>query len=655
VSNRDHHSPPRVALDPAELRTAIEDADLRVLLMCLFHFTGDERWLEPPYQPRRDVRLIADEAAGLPEEICREIREAVLEQLASGVSKPVIDNPDEALLQRMMNVCLGENVPSEYAPMMREDMGFESGDPAWASPPAPEALAQTRVLIVGAGVCGLALAIQLEKLGVEYCVVEKNPEVGGTWYENRYPGCGVDTPNHAYSYSFAPNSWPQYFSPRSDIQAYLERCAEQFGVRRRIRFDTELVGASWDEGSRHWVATLRSTAAQKNSEERVEAAVLISAIGQLNLPAIPEIDGSESFAGPLFHSARWPESLDLVGKRVAVLGTGASSMQLVPTIADEVAELTVYQRSPQWVRPVGDYHRRVSPGTQWLLDHVPFYGTWFRFTLFWRFGDSLLPFLQKDPEWPHPERSLNSGNDRHRVELEEFIRSELADSPKLISQCTPSYPPYGKRILIDNGWFRTLLKPNVNLVSESVVRIEEDAIVTADGERRPADVIVMATGFQITDMAARLGIRGRNGLDLAEAWADENPTAFLGISVPGFPNFFCMYGPNTNLGHGGSLMFHGECQARYIAGCIVEMIESDIAAIDCKREAHDDYVRRVDEAHEKMIWTHPGMSTWYRNRHGRVVSTSPWRLVDYWAMTHDPDFGDYRVEFRERARRPSAS
>jgi 4-hydroxyacetophenone monooxygenase len=263
--------------------------------------------------------------------------------------------------------------------------------------------------------------------------------------------------------------------------------------------------------------------------------------------------------------------------------------------------------------------------------------------LFWRYGDGLLPFISKDPQWPHPDRSLNRVNDRHRQELTDFIHDELADRHDLVERCVPTYPPYGKRILIDNGWFRTLTKPNVHLVTDPIRRITVDAVVTSDGRRRVTDVVVLATGFRVTDLTARLGITGRDGRRLEDVWADENPTAYLGITVPGFPNLFITYGPNTNLGHGGSLMFHAECQARYITKILVMMVERRMRAIDVRQDVHDRYVRRVDAAHSELIWTHPGMTTYYRNSHGRVISVSPWRLVDYWDMTHDPDLGDYDV------------
>jgi 4-hydroxyacetophenone monooxygenase len=341
------------------------------------------------------------------------------------------------------------------------------------------------------------------------------------------------------------------------------------------------------------------------------------------------------------HSALWSDDIKLDGKRVAVIGTGATAMQLVPSIADRVASVTVYQRSAQWSRPVAGYSDPITEGAQWLLAHLPFYVQWYRFNMFWRYGDGLLPLLRKDPAWPHPDRAVNKGNDRHREELTDFILSELKDRPDLIEKCVPTYPPYGKRILLDNGWFKTLTKPNVELVTDAIERFARDGIVTSDGKLRPADVIVISTGFKVTEMAARLNIRGRDGENLKEVWANDNPTAYLGLTVPGFPNFFCMLGPNSGPAHGGSVIFQSECQSRYITACLVDMIEHGVAAIDVSQEAHDRYVREVDQEHQQLIWTHPGMTTYYRNSRGRVFSAMPWRFVDYWAMTHDPDLSQY--------------
>ncbi|TPQ37725.1 NAD(P)/FAD-dependent oxidoreductase [Bradyrhizobium guangdongense] len=625
---------------PLDLASAIAEGDIRCLLMVLVHMTGDERWLEPPYLPKRDIRLIPEPDAGVPKDVQDEIRAAVVKLFAEGTPSPVITDPGEALLLKMMRACLGENVAPEYAPLMREEMGFISREAPWTRRPADEKLAQQHVLIVGAGVCAIALGVALGHLGIPYTIVEKNAELGGTWWINRYPGCGVDTPNHSYSYSFGSlNPWTRYFCQREELLAYLQKVADEYGIRKHLRVNTELTSSRWDEGKRRWISTLKTL----DGEETFESTALVSAIGQLNDPSRAHFKGEETFQGQILHSALWSGDIKLDGKHVAVIGTGATSMQLVPAIADRVASVTAYQRTAQWARPVKGYSDPITEGAQWLLAHLPFYVKWYRFNMFWRYGDGLLPFLRKDPAWPHPERAVNKGNDRHRQELTDFILSELKDRPDLIAKCVPAYPPYGKRILLDNNWFKTLTKDNVELVTDAIDHFDRGGIVTSDGERRPADIIVIATGFKVTEMAARLNITGRGAKNLRDAWANDNPTAFLGLTVPDFPNFFCMLGPNSGPAHGGSVIFQSECQARYISACLVDMIEQDIAAIDVRPDVLDDYVRKVDVEHEAMIWTHKGMTTYYRNKKGRVFSAMPWRFVDYWRMTHDPDFGQYRL------------
>jgi 4-hydroxyacetophenone monooxygenase len=627
---------PREKLD---LASAIAEGDIRVLLMVLVHMTGDKRWLEPPYRPKRDVRLIPDPEAGVPKEIQDEIRAAVLKLFADGEPKPVITDPGDELMLRMMRAGLGENVPPEYAPLMREEMGFIPREAEWKKPPAGKQLQMQHVLIVGAGVCAIALGTALGRLGIPYTIVEKNAELGGTWYVNRYPGCGVDTPNHSYSFSFgARNNWTRYFAQREELLDYLKKVALEHDVRSHIRFNTRLTSSRWDETKRRWMSSLETS----GGLEEFESTTLVSAIGQLNDPSPADFRGEKDFAGLMLHSALWSEDINLDGKHVAVIGTGATAMQLVPSIADRVASLTVYQRSAQWSRPVAGYSDPITDGAQWLLAHLPFYVQWYRFNMFWRYGDGLLPFLRKDPDWPYPERAVNKGNDRHRQELTEFIHSELKDRPDLVEKCVPTYPPYGKRILLDNGWFKTLTKPNVELVTDPIDRFARDGIVTADGKLRAADVIVISTGFKVTEMAARLNIAGRDGKNLRDVWGSDNPTAYLGLTVPGFPNLFVMLGPNSGPAHGGSVIFQSECQSRYISACLVEMIEHGITAIDVRQDVHDQYIREVDAEHEQLIWTHPGMTTYYRNKQGRVFSAMPWRFVDYWAMTHDPDFSQYR-------------
>ncbi len=626
-------------LDSARLSEALADADLRVLLMCVFHLSGDRRWLAVPYRPQRDVKLIADEQAGFRPEIADEIRAAALELLTATRVEPQIIDPGDELMLEMMRWCMNESIDAGYAPMMREDLGMVSRDVAWDETP-PAQPPDRYVVIVGAGASGLILGARLLRLGIPFTILERGADVGGTWRDNTYPGCGVDTPNHAYSFSIGQrHPWTRNFSPQSELFDYLREWTDEFGLRQHICFNTKVTEATWNEHTQAWDVAVSTP----HGPELFTGTDLVAAIGQFGTPSIPEIAGADEFSGPMFHTAAWPSELDLAGKRVAIIGTGAAAMQIAPTIAGDVEQLSIFQRSPQWARPIPRYQDLLSCHAQWLLANVPFYAQWFRFSMLWRYGDGLLPFLRRDPDWPHPERSLNFINERHRQEMVDHIEAELGSRTDLIAACTPTYPPYGKRILLDNGWYSTLLRPNVTLVTASIDRITIDGVRTTDGAEHAADVIVMSTGFRMTDMARSLRPVGRDGVVLDDVWGHDDATAHLGITVPGFPNFFLMQGPSTGLGHGGSAIFQAESQTRYITDAIVRMIEAEIGSIEPKQRVHDEFVRLVDERHAELIWSHPGMSTYYRNSHGRVVSVTPFSLLEYWQMTHDIDLSDYVI------------
>jgi 4-hydroxyacetophenone monooxygenase len=634
---------PPVTDGDTALRAALAEANIPTLLMVLVQLTGDRHWLADPYRPTRTKGMSDHDTGGLAPEVQDLIRAEAFDAIRRGQAGELtpMGLPPEDLFVEMMSVCVGERVPVEYAPMMAEEMGFVSRDTTWETPPRPEALTGFHVVVIGAGVSGLCAAIKLEQAGIPYTVLEKNDSVGGTWLDNRYPGCGVDTPSHLYSYSFAPQEWPNYYSKRPHLHEYLERCATEFGVRHRIQFRTEVVSAVYDEARTMWTVTLRG---EDGVERELTANVVISAVGQLNRPSVPKIPGAETFAGPAFHSAQWPSDVDVKGRRVAVVGTGASAMQLVPAIADEVAALTVFQRSPQWAAPSENYRRSVTDHVKLLMDEVPFYAAWYRFRLAWSFNDKVHASLQLDPEWEHPERSVNAVNDGHRRFFTDYILSQLGDRTDLIPKVLPTYPPFGKRMLIDNGWFQAITEDHVELVTEHVTEIRPDRLVTADGAEHEADVIVYATGFDSLRMLAPMDIRGRSGRSIREAWGDDDAHAYLGLAVPDFPNFFCLYGPNTNLGHGGSLIFLTECGVRYIMEIVQQMVAEGLSAVEVRQDVHDEYNARVDAAHDRMIWTHPGMDTWYRNGRGRVVTNSPWRVVDYWQMTRTARLEEFHVE-----------
>jgi 4-hydroxyacetophenone monooxygenase len=628
-------------MDDSRRRDAVDQASVPTLLMCLAQITRDPRWLEDPFRPQRDISIFAEPTGGLSPQAQQAIRDGirqVLDELADG-RRTLPALPDDDTLHRMMNVCVGEHVPREYAVMAAEEMGFRDRGIAWSAPPAPERVAAFRVLVIGAGFSGIAAGHRLKEMGIPFDVVEKLPDVGGVWLENDYPESGVDTPNHFYSFSWAPNlGWSSNYSKRDEVWAYQRKVFDEAGLRPHTEFMTEVVSMHWVEAAHAWDVVTRGP---DGAERARRYRAVISAVGNLNRPKLASIPGLATFTGPWWHSARWRHDVPLEGKEVAVIGTGASAMQFLRTLAARAKKVTIFQRSPQWARPPQDYHGTTSPESRWLLEHVPYYYAWYRFGLMWRFGDGLLPTVRRDPAWPHPERSMNHRNDRQREQLTEYMLHELEGRPDLVEKCLPHYPPYGKRILIDNGWFQALKRPNVELVTEAVDRIEGTDLITPSGARHRTDAIVLATGFEAGKLLWPMDIRGRSGTPLKAVWGEDDPRAYLGLTVPDYPNLFVMSGPNTGLAHGGSVIFVAECQVRYITAMLREMIERGIDAVEVERARHDAFNERVDAEHAELVWSHPGMNNWYRNAKGRVFIPMPFRLVDYWQMTHAPRLDDY--------------
>jgi 4-hydroxyacetophenone monooxygenase len=623
-----------------ELRDALQVANLPTLLMVLAQLTGERRWLEPPYAPTRTRGMDDNDSGGFPEPIQDEIRRAAFSLLRDGDPVALAAPLSLDLLAQMISVSMGEEVPAEYGAMMLEEMGVLPRQPEWESPPQEERLAAFRVLVIGAGVSGICAAIALHQAGIPVTVIEKSASIGGTWLDNVYPGCGVDTPSHLYSFSFAPHNWSRYFAKQEEILDYLEQCVDEFGIRDHIVLGTKVVRATFDASADRWTVEMQGQDGRTSSES---VNVVISAVGQLNEPAEPHIEGADTFNGPILHSARWPAGLDVTNRRVTVVGTGASAMQIVPGIADTAAEVTVFQRSPQWAVPSTNYTRDVPAGVRYLMEKVPLYAAWYRCRLVWSYSDKVHESLQVDPDWQGGGRSINRANDGHRRYFTRYLTEQLGDRTDLIPKLLPTYPPFAKRMLIDNNWFKTMVKDNVRLIDAGIERITPDGVIDTAGRAHSADVIVYATGFQTLRMIGSYEVTGRDG-SLREEWGEDDARAYLGITIPGFPNFFCLYGPNTGLGHGGSLIFLTECATRYIVKLIQYMILHQVDGIEVKRDVFDQYNHRVDKAHENMIWSLPVTNNWYRNSRGRVVTNSPWRVVDYWSMTHDPDPAEFRLE-----------
>jgi 4-hydroxyacetophenone monooxygenase len=625
------------------IERVVRRAYLPPLLAALAQATGDLSLLREDLRP--DPNRPRDSQGGMSIEQREAAREVAVEALKLLRDRPRSSSPlaDTDALREMMAFAIGERVSDDYLALLLEELSLSGHDlraPAWHKDTVDRDRPFT-VVIVGAGMSGLIAAHRLRQAGVDIVVLEKNDDVGGTWFENHYPGCRVDVPNHLYSYSFAQRAdWPQQFTPQGTLLDYFRACADDLELTDHIRFGTEVLGAEFREALGDWLVTVRSP---DGSHETLVANVLVSAVGQLNRPSLPDIPGRDSFRGPSFHSAEWDHAVDIAGKRVAVIGTGASGIQLIPAIADDVAELFVCQRTPNWFMPTPQYYAPMPDEMQWLLTNVPFYSQWYRFWLFWRLSEGALPAARVDPDWPTDSGSVSALNDELRVLLTQYIETQFADTPELLEKVVPRYPPLAKRILLDNGiWAATLKRDHVHLETGDIARITPDGIVMADGTEHDVDVIVYATGFEASRFLMPMTITGRGGIDLHEHWGND-ARAYLGVTVSGFPNLFCLYGPNTNLVANGSIIFFSECVVRYIVSSVHLLLDQRLRAVDCRPEVADAYNLRVDEGNARMAWGASNVNSWYKNASGRVTQNWPFTLLEFWQRTCGPDPADYEL------------
>ena len=625
-----------------ELRDALEVADLPALLPALAHVTGDLGLLRDDL--RIDPLLMGEDQGGLTPEQQAAIRGLALATLIAfrdggSVAAPMPTGPD---LRQILQFMAGGLEIGEYLPMMREELALTADlrAPRWhkddVNPDKP-----FKVVIIGAGMSGIVAAYRLAEADVPYVVVDKNADVGGTWLENSYPGCRVDIPNHYYSYSFAQRAdWPLYYSPRSELHHYFRECVDEFGIRPNIRFNTEVSSVEYDDETAMWTVC---TVDADGHEATIQANAVISAVGQLNRPQLPKIEGRESFAGPAFHSARWDHGVDLTGKRVGVIGTGCSAAQFAPIVAEQVEHLEIFQRTPNWMFPVPHYRHEVPQGFQYLLGHVPYFRQWYRFWLFWKSAELLRPMAEVDPEWPDMTRSVSEGNDLLRQLLTEALEPLYTDRPDLLEKVLPTYPPAAKRIIVDDGtWAATLHRDNVTLTTTEIEKIVPEGVVTEDGVLHEFDVLLYGTGFQPSKFLTPMKVVGRGGVELHERWAGD-ARAYLGVTVPGFPNFYMLYGPNTNIVVNGSIIWFSECEVRYVMDCIKHILEGEHRALDVKEDVHDRYNEAIDAENLRMAWGVSTVNSWYKSESGRVAQNWPFPLLEFWKRTRQVDPDDYEL------------
>ncbi len=603
-------------IDLEQLPALLATADRRTLAAVVTHLAGD-----PDAVP--DVR----DRAALIETALR-----VLPPFLRG--ERVVVPPSDEVLDAAMLIAAGEPVDADYAPLIREQMGIgpEVVDLPLAAP------AGFSVVVIGTGITGLYAGYALQRLGLaDFTILEKELGPGGTWRQNTYPGARVDTPSMLYSYSFALDYvWPEHFSHQPALLDYLEHIVKTTGLGEQIRYGVEVKAMSWDEGASQWVLDVVTDGVAG----QIRASFVFGATGLLRVPKLPDIEGIERFGGPWFHSANWNHEIDLTGKRVAVIGTGASANQIVPAVSKTAASVHVFQRSPAWIMSHPQYGKLIDGAEKQLIEEIPTYNAWYRFRQFWALGDKGYAMLKLDPAWPDHELAANKESDKFRAQLTEYLLSELEGREDLIAKTLPRYPVFGKRMIIDNGWFKALRRDNVHLIDSPIQRITAEGVETLAG-LQPVDVIVYATGFYADRPLDPIQINGVDGEDVRARLA-QSPEAYLGMAIAGCPNLLISPGPNGIPGHGGNNLFYAESHVRYMTECLRTMFDNGYRRMEVTPDAVQGFIDEVVAELDTLIWSLPHVNNWWKGDRDRVTAIIPKKIVEFWKDCRAPQLDAYR-------------
>lgn len=619
----------------AELEQIVDGAELPVLLTAIAAATGDLAWLgvglEPPLPP---ADLTPHPHGGMTDDQQQRARVLALKGLAALRDERIttVDILPREQVDALLGYLTGGR--EQWHPHLTHELILapdKGGAPDWRFADLADGR-DYEVLIVGAGVGGIAAAHRFTQAGVPITVVESSAQLGGTWSKNHYPGVRLDTPTFGYSYSFAQRGdWPHQFAQGHEILEYLTEVAERAGVVERIEFSTTLVSAHWDEAEGFWRAVTRG--ADGHTQERRFSAI-VSAVGQLDRPHIPEFDGLDQYRGIAMHTQEWRDDVDWRGARVAVIGTGASAYQVVPAaMTDGVGELVLFQRSAPWMLPAPNYHEGVSETFAWLQRKVPHYAQWYRLWVILLGIDGRTHTVTAEDDWDGAPLSVSARNQAVRDELIGRLAAQLDGRPDLLAHAIPNYPPGAKRMLRDNGvWAEALRSDRTTLVTSGIERFTPNGIVDGEGIEHDVDIVVFATGFTPSDYLDGIEVVGRNGVELHDFWGGD-ARAHACVTVPGFPSLFLVYGPNIGGVAAGSLHFMLERAAEYAVKSVRRVLEEGAAAIDVRPDALDRFAAWVDAGNERMAWGQPYVRSWYKNRHGRVSQIWPYTNADYWDAT----------------------
>lgn len=612
--------------DRAFIERAVAACDLAALRAALIHATG-----------REDLVALGPVATLAPDDLER-LRSVCVDILDSSLPDLELRDIGDDGLRDIMQMITGASCDDADFLIRKEFLAFEEWPyfHEWTPTvhPIPDGF---RVAVIGSGFNGVGLGVQLRRLGIDFDIYERRSEPGGTWTINRYPDIRVDTLSSIYEFAFVKNyPWTEYFARGPEVRAYLNHVSETFGVKEHTHFEHDLVSAVFDEERDVWRLTFdRPDGSQVHSE----ANVVVSAAGLFANPKIPDFPGAERFSGVFVHPSRWPEDLSLAGMRVGVIGNGSTGVQLLAPVAAEAEHVTVFQRTPQWISPRDRYGMPVEPEVRWIIDTVPGYWNWCRFTSIMNLFTFHQDFLLTDPDWEAKGGRITEKSELTRTMLTGYIQSQIGDRPDLLEKLVPDYAPMVRRPVVDNGWYRAVARPNVELVTEAIESMDEEGVVTADGVSHPLDVLVCATGFDVVKYLAPADYVGLGSRRLHDRWAEESPRAYAGLMVPGFPNFFMLYGPNSQPVSGGvSLPAWYQMWSAFISKCITTMIDEGHTRVEVTEKAYLDYNERLDaEAAKLTMLTDAGSAKDnYYVQGGRLQTSAPWETADYVAYTAEP-------------------
>ena len=643
----------------SELLTATDEtiddvvkyADPMVLRGLLYQLTGDESIAatqattaqirdSEPDRASKDFALVQSKA-----DVSKPSDLAMIQSKAAAFLKSYREQgaPDipcglPERLRRSLSLVAGTDIPASELEMWLEQLALDpwARGLVWQDPPPSQDLRKFVVAVIGAGMGGLNVAVQLKHAGIPYFVIEKNDEVGGTWYENRYPGARVDSPSRTYTHIYGVDfEYPNAFCLQRENLRYFKWVADHFDIRNDITFKTEVKSVVWDESAKLW-----EIKADGPEGPRVwHANAVIASVGFLSRPNMPSIEGIETFEGNAFHTARWPAGLDLKGKRVAVIGTGATGYQLVPELAKLAGHTFVFQRTPNWCFDTKSYLDPFPAQVNWLDRNFPYIRNFIRFRLSWLAGpETFSPIMRVDPQF-EDQHARSALNKKIREQQLAFIERKLANRPDLIEKMTPVAPPYSARpIIIDTDYsiYDALLRDDVTLVTDPILKIKPNGIEVQGGGEYSVDIIVYATGFKANDFLWPMEVRGRGGKRVEELWEKDGARAYLGTMLPGFPNFFMIYGPNTNNFGGLQIVDFEEMVTRFALQCIGGLITQKKRTIDISLDAYWRYNDEVDRAEALMMYKDPRAHNYYKNDSGRSAANNPIDIRKIWTWLRNP-------------------